>query len=598
MSKGITIQPMQPPGHLMTAGTRPIPKPASLTVMPPTSHPAQQVNRDTEIQRTLPPLDERVCYVQNSKTGDILNILPILYKRFQETGVCQVLAVSEEFAGVLDGCSYIEPVLWDGDWSDLNGVLKMAQAQFKTVVNLSTFGRALKLTKTTPSFALEQYALAGVLHQFDELPLIFDRRNAAREAALLEKYVPSDASLILVGDHSQSSPFEHTDKLIRLVKERFGGTHYILRLSEVQAERAYDLLALYERAACLISIETMHLHLAARLTNAPPIIALVTDKPELWHGTAWHRTYALHVRYADFEQRQDEIVRAMSDALDGIESPNIVITGQGGYNPTTFDWPVGTGSKRVMVYRWHPKADAWRTELAAWTGEKAVKIAPPKGLEQHSLEDGRLFVFKDKLHLSFTVASDKGAVVQYGELDPNPGGWRFVSNYQPRYPGNDFSTIQKNWSFWSSDGKLYAAYQRGPEQIVLELDGEKVVREYKTKSPECSFGQIRGGTFPIERDGLWLQFFHASIRNNKTAWGWTYYLGALLMEMTPPFQIVAISKEPILAGTERYFPLPRWKPRILFPAGAVKTLEGYVVSLGVNDAATGKVTLTDEDLNL
>jgi predicted GH43/DUF377 family glycosyl hydrolase len=578
-----------------------MPKPPSLTVMPPQQNPLQQ--HQAAVAPVQPPApapvpatgtDERICFVQNSKTGDILNIIPILYERFRQTGQKQVLALSRTFRDIVEGCSYIEPIIWDGDWTDLNGLLKMVQAQFKTVVSLSTFGRTLKLVKQTPSFALEQYQLAGMLAQYDTLPLVFDLRNPAREQELLQKYVPHDDPLILVGDHSNSSPFEHTDKLVRLLRDNFGSTHRILRLSEVYADRVFDLHALYERAKCLVSIETMHLHLAGRYEKAPPIVALVTDKPEMWHGTAWHKSFALHCRYADFEQRKDEIVSTVRGILDDIDKPEIQITGTGGYNNSLMEW----NGQRVSVYRWHPKPDAWRTELAAWTGQRVVKIAAPKGFEQHSLEDGRLFVHNGKLHLSFTVASQQGCVIQYGEVDPQPDGWRLVKTYQPRYKGNDFSTLQKNWSFWSAGGKLYAAYQRNPEQIVLELDGERVVSEYKTKSPEWAFGQIRGGTFPVERDGLWLQFFHCSTRNNRTAWGWTYYLGALLMETAPPFQITAISKTPILAGTERYFQVPRWKPRILFPGGAIKTDDGYTVSLGVNDAATGKLDLKDEQLNL
>lgn len=145
---------------------------------------------------------------------------------------------------------------------------------------------------------------------------------------------------------------------------------------------------------------------------------------------------------------------------------------------------------------------------------------------------------------------------------------------------------------------LYCIYKLAPEQIVLELQGDAVIKEYRTKSPDWDWGEMRGGTQPISHKGLWLRFFHSSTRNNKSAWGWNYYLGALLMENTPPFQIVAVSKFPILAGTERYFPVTRWKPRVIFPAGAIKTENGFVVSVGLNDAATARVTLTEQDLNL
>ena len=538
--------------------------------------------------------DDRTCYIQNSKTGDILNILPILYHQFIETGQKQVLLVSEPFAGLLAGCSYIEPFVWQGDWVDLNGATDKARSVFKNVVVLSTYGKTLSLTKQTPSFALEQWRLGNALEHYgtEAWPLLFDQRDAGREAALIAKHCQPGENLILFGDHSHSSPFDATDDLVQLLKEHFGATHKILRLSEVKAERVYDLLGLYERAAALVTIETMHLHLAG--ASGVPVVALIADKPEMWHGTAWRKNFYLHCRYADYQTRKEEIVRAVQDAIALRDAPEIEITGRGGYNQSILDW----NGTRIAVYRWHPKPDAWRTELAAWTGSRTVKIAPPKGFETHSMEDGRLFVHSGKLHLSYTIASQKGCVVQYGELDTTGETWKVINHFQPRMKGNDFTTLQKNWSFFSVDGKLYAAYERSPKNIVFQLDGEKIMNTLETTAPEWKWGQIRGGTFPVEHNGLWLQFFHSSTRNNKSAWGWCYYLGALLMETTPPFQIVAVSKHPILAGTERYFAVPRWKPRILFPAGTVKKDGEFIVSLGVNDAATGRVTLAEGDLNL
>lgn len=580
MSSTITVNP-KTVTILPSAG---IPKPTSLGV----SH-----LPGTKVTPKLPnPTDDRTCYVQNSKNGDILNILPILHQKFSETEKAQVLMVSEKYAGLLTGCSYIEPYIWDGDWVDLAGAMLKAGETFKSVVSLSTFGKTINVVKQTPSFALEQWRLAGHLEQFGTWPLVFDRRNPEREEALVKKHLKPREKCILFADHSESSPFEHTDKMIQLLKDEFGKTHKILRLSEVRAEFVYDLLGIYDRAAALVSIETMHLHLAA--ASSVPVIALATTKPEMWHGTPWRGNFSLHCRYVDFELRRDEVVSAIKDAIALRERPNIEITGRNGYNMTSLQW----NGQRIGVYRWHPKADSWRTELAAWTGSKTVRVSPPKGFEPQSIEDGRLFLYNGKLHLSYTVANQKGCVVQYGELDTTSEPWRIVNFFQPKYPGNDFTTLVKNWSFWESGGKLYAAYQRSPEQIVLQLDGEKVMNEFKTQAPAWAWGQIRGGTSPIEHNGLNLQFFHSSTRNNKSPWGFCYYMGALLMEKEPPFSIVSVSRAPILAGTERYFAAPRWKPRVVFPMGAIKDGEKFVVSMGVNDAVTGRVTLKEGDLNL
>lgn len=453
MASDFTNRAGAPPTHLILPGHA-IPKPPNLAVVNPAKINTQSVARNPAApvvpsQPMTLPTDDRVCYVQNSKNGDILNVLPILYQRFSETGKKQVLYVSRDFAGLLRGCSYVEPFIWEGDWVDLNGALRVAQSRFKRVVSLSTYGKTLSLTKQTPSFALEQWRLGEVLDKFDGWPLVFDNRNEEREEALRRKYCEDGLPYILLGDHSQSSPFPQMDDLVQLLKNTFGSTHKILRLSEVHAEEIYDLLGLYDRATALVSIETMHLHLSQ--ASGVPVIALVTDKPEIWHGTPWHKNFLLHCRYADYENRKLEILSAVSDAANQREMPYIEVTGTGGYNMTIIEW----NEKRIAVYRWHPKPDLWRTELAGWTGEKTVRIIPPKGFEQHSIEDGRLFVHNGKLHLSYTLAQMGSkelpyCVVQYGELDTSSDTWRIVNYFQPKYGKNDFTGMEKNFVFFEA----------------------------------------------------------------------------------------------------------------------------------------------------
>ncbi len=189
--------------------------------------------------------------------------------------------------------------------------------------------------------------------------------------------------------------------------------------------------------------------------------------------------------------------------------------------------------------------------------------------------------------------------MQYGELAKKEDVLEIINWHQPKYLNNDFSAMQKNWSFWEHDGRLFAAFQRGPDQLVLEIEDDSVMKEFRTLSPPCSFGVPRGGTHPIPfEDGL-IQFFHTQTVNRKSAYWWNYSVGALVMDSKPPFQIRKISSHPIMVGTEQYF--PNWKfckPKVIIPFGAKFENGEYQVSIGINDSACAIATIKPEMLNL
>jgi predicted GH43/DUF377 family glycosyl hydrolase len=255
------------------------------------------------------------------------------------------------------------------------------------------------------------------------------------------------------------------------------------------------------------------------------------------------------------------------------------------------------------MYRYHPKADFWRTQLALWDGERPWRIKPPETLSQYSIEDGRFFIHKGKLMISYVVArtiNNLGyCVVQYGELEKDGHDYKIVNHYQIKYGRNDFTAMEKNWSLISRGDDLFVAYLRSPEQVILQIDKDRVIAEHRTKTPQWDIGQVRGGTFPIEHRGLWLQFFHSAKQNKGQARAHRYYVGALLMETQPPFQIVSVSKKPILVGNENYFPGSKsWKPNVFIPYGAIKSGDRFHISGGYNDSATFTSLLTEEELNL
>lgn len=537
-----------------------------------------------------------MVYLTLGKIGDVISLLPVLHDDFKRTGQKPTLVISREYAPILNRVDYVTPHVWNGDWQDLRGAMVYAKRRFDNVITPQIFGKDFPIAKFTPSFQLDQWLRAGRLKDWDTLPLILPRPQNANE---IVKQHFNRKPVILYADHSQSSPFSKKDDLHRLLVDYLGTTHQIVRLSEVRCPSPLDLLALFDAADCLVTVETMMLHLSAASTI--PTVALIADSPTRWKGSAWSKRFLLHFRYADFEHRKHDLIRAVKMAVNKTRPPALKLfktANEFGYNPSIIEH----GDNVLTTYRHHPDPKSWRTELALDDGRQTWTIDVPR-FNDHSLEDMRLFRHEDKLYGSFTIARSgelfSPCVAAYGELVFTGQKWVVQNIKVPRYKGNDFSGQQKNWCLFSHQGKVHAIYQIAREHIVLELDGERVVAEHKSPVPDCAYGVLRGGTQSFPHNGQLLRFCHALQRNERTDQWWTYHLMALLMEPEPPFNVTKVSQHPILIGNEQYFHgWPRWKPRVLIPYGAVRQGDGWRVSVGVNDSACALVDVTESDLNL
>jgi hypothetical protein len=112
------------------------------------------------------------------------------------------------------------------------------------------------------------------LDEFGMWPTVFDRRSEQREAALLATFSHYQRPLILVGLESVSSPLKNHAEIYSRICEDFGETHKVINLSKLRCERIYDLLGLFDRAACLVTADTAHLHLAR--ASKVPVVALIS----------------------------------------------------------------------------------------------------------------------------------------------------------------------------------------------------------------------------------------------------------------------------------------------------------------------------------
>jgi predicted GH43/DUF377 family glycosyl hydrolase len=264
------------------------------------------------------------------------------------------------------------------------------------------------------------------------------------------------------------------------------------------------------------------------------------------------------------------------------------------------------GGKRLMAYRSHTLAREWCTLHLATLGQDwqpidDVQIDVPLINEAGNLEDPRLFHGPDgSLWLAWTEALYRTGqwtcVQRYGMLYGK--GWSIAQAHTPRYGRNDGSAKEKNWQFFWQGERLFAIYAHSP-QIVIEIDGENVVNEWRTPGIHWRLGHPSGGTPPVPfNDSHLLTFFHAYKPDNK--FHRRYNMAAALIENRPPFAVKFVSDKPLLEASERepLAPDPRWNPLCVFPCGVIQDGHLWHVSSGVNDCRCAVTSIPNKNLNL
>ncbi len=255
---------------------------------------------------------ETTLYIALGRFGDILAALPIIQHEIAE-GRRACMMVSADYASVLDGVS-VQRILWYEDWRLVGAAYRSVKDEWPKVVVLqqhSTDG--WPQYHATDSYVKEMYRIGGKLPLFP-LPLTFDRRDPEREARLV-RCLSASLPVVLVATNGISSPFPHGGALLALLERTFPDV-LIIDMDAIQGERIYDLLALFERAACLVTVDSALLHLA-QATPQLPVVALVTDQPTKWHGSPQYRGQILRIPYSQYLKRTDELLQTVGACVKG-----------------------------------------------------------------------------------------------------------------------------------------------------------------------------------------------------------------------------------------------------------------------------------------
>ena len=212
---------------------------------------------------------------------------------------------------MLDGVSYVAPIVFDGRRTDVSDATELARSTHKDVRVLQNDGD-VEFMRLASSFARESWRKAGVEDLWDDLPLIFDKRNYRRESLML---VGAPARMIVTALSGISSPHPKAGYILHHIRDRFQNECPVVDVSSLRCERIFDLLAFIERAPVLVSIDSAVLHLgyAARV----PTIAFTNDSRTPWHRSAPRKHWLLDVPYSQTTDRMSEV----EDAIRGILSP-------------------------------------------------------------------------------------------------------------------------------------------------------------------------------------------------------------------------------------------------------------------------------------
>lgn len=254
-----------------------------------------------------PPKLDRPAFIQLGRFGDLILLLPA-WKHYADLWGRPVdVVVAELFASVLDGVSYVRQRKLNVNWfNDLNRAITIAGMRFPTICVTQLMGKDLhQPPDDLPSYSLSMWNRTGLtIEDYSKLPLVFDKRDHAREFALFNQLRQGDRrQFVLVNFKGTTSPFPYAAEILNQLTPLCQRRHRIVDLATIKLKKLYDFLGLYDRALGLITTDTSTLHLAA--ASPVPYIALLRGDGQ--SGSVPKGNCVLQVKYDEIEKRMEEI---------------------------------------------------------------------------------------------------------------------------------------------------------------------------------------------------------------------------------------------------------------------------------------------------
>lgn len=199
---------------------------------------------------------------------------------------------------------------------------------------------------------------------------------------------------------------------------------------------------------------------------------------------------------------------------------------------------------------------------------------------QHGREDPRLVIHQDRLHVVFIGVMSRPRLhtnVLYARLTDD---FQVEQVYHPQVPRRNY--WEKNHSYFSHDGTLYAIYSIAPHR-VLRIEGDRAEWAFETPTvAPWSGGELRGGASPVRVGAEYWHFFHGRAHHQGAT---AYNVGLVTFAAAPPFPVRRITPAPILWAEHATKP-PDQYVSCVFPCGAVRRGEDWWISSGIHDRWT------------
>jgi len=217
----------------------------------------------------------------------------------------------------------------------------------------------------------------------------------------------------------------------------------------------------------------------------------------------------------------------------------------------------------------------------------------------HSREDPRLSIRDGKINVwcAFRSTLDPRSPVRQ-QLLLFDESYHLYDIHEPPHFQNGVTFYQKNWA--PIEGTPFFSYWIDGEHITAHLDNPKIT--YSTPGLTWKYGEIHLGTPCIRVSDYLLLFFQSSREDlflrrfaSDGIYNSRYYVGAALLDPSPPFEIKAWTPTPLLTGSIDN-PVRRGSPACIFPAGAVSNKTQVFLAVGVNDCGWSLAELDKDRL--
>ena len=225
----------------------------------------------------------RIAVIQLGRAGDICIILPCL-KHLHDQGNEVTLYADPEFIGIVEACSYVKPYVWHSPYPWPYPKPLDAAAHANASGNFDKVIVSQVSPETRPARSFRSYSLAlwdrfGLYWNYHDWPLVFDNRDMAAEADFLSLIINDGRPLLSYSfkGYSSGMNWDAAIDMAGWVGRTFGSTHRLLDLGLLRLPKAHFLIPLIEASECLITIDTLPLHLA--YATGTPTIQLSNRRP-------------------------------------------------------------------------------------------------------------------------------------------------------------------------------------------------------------------------------------------------------------------------------------------------------------------------------